>query len=126
MHGATGAYCGLQDGSLPWKHPADTGAHSGARGGLEHDPAGESELRTLLSAPTSSPSISRSTQKEMGAGRWGILLEAALSSLEHTGLWMPPVPWQPGAGGLLEPPLAAGRAGLTTPHLQLCSVVPGT
>lgn len=92
MHGATGAHCGLQDGFLPWKHPADTGAHSGARGrqgGLENDPAGESELRTLLSAPTSSPSITRSTQKERGAGR---LLEAALSSLEHMEQWMLPVP----------------------------------
>lgn len=37
---------------------------------------------------------------------------AALISLEHMGLWMLPVPWQPGAGGLLEPPLA--------PHLT-CS-----
>lgn len=110
MHGATGAHCGLRDGFLPWNHPADTGAHSGARErqrGLEHDPAGESELKILLSAPTSSPSITRSTQKETSAGR---VLEAALTSLEHMGLWMLPVSWQPGAGGAAGAPSGSGHS----------------
>lgn len=103
-----------------------TQEHTLEQRGLENDPAGEAELHTLLSAPTSSPGITRSLQKEMSAGRQGMLLDAALTSLGHMGLQMLPVPQQPRAGGLLEPPLAAGTAGLTTPHLQLRSVVSGT
>lgn len=49
-----------------------------------------------------------------------MLLDAALTSLQHMGLWMLPVPWQPEAGGLLEPPLAAGMLRLTTPHFAQC------
>lgn len=69
MHGVTGA---APVSRMPWKHPADTGAHSGARGrqgGVENDPAGESEPSTLPSAPSSSPSITRSTQRETSTAR---------------------------------------------------------